>query len=198
MTRFLLVLTLIFGIVVAGFFTVRMLVPPARSAAAPEVASSLEYIRQIGDLAVLRASVKEIVTTKVGQPRWFSRQGKLAIICHFDIRYKYDLRKAAITAGERPDGTRFCTIRLPKHEYEISTKEISFYDEQDGTWLGIPQKTPPDERTRALDAGRAQAEAQAKAFLTDMEGEIQSSARATLGQISRAFGFKETRFEFEK
>ena len=197
MTRFLLALCLLLTIVVVGFFTVRMIVPKA-SSTVPQVVSSVDYIRQIGDLAVLRASVKEIVTTKVGEPKWFSTQGKLAIICHFDIRYKYDLRKAKITEGTREDGSRFCVIRLPRHEYEIATKEIRFYDEQDGTWLGFIQKTPVDERTKALDAARVQAEEQAKAFLSSMEGEIQSSARATLGQIARAFGFTDISFEFDK
>lgn len=164
----------------------------------PHVAASVDYIRQIGELTVLRASVKEIVTTKVGQPSLFGSQGKLAIICHFDIKYKYDLRKARIAAGSRSDGTRYCMIHLPKHEFDVSTGEIRFYDDQDGTWLGFAQKTPPDERTRALEAARAQAETQAKTFLTQMEGEIQASAKVTLGQIARAFGFADVTFEFEK
>jgi hypothetical protein len=197
MLRFILVLILVLGIAIVAFVAVRQLVPSAASNV-PEVAASVDYIRQIGDLAVLRASVKEIVTTKVGNAGWFTTQGKLAIICHFDIKYKYDLRKAHIAAGTRDDGTRYCMIHLPKHEYEVSTKSIQFYDEQDGTWLGFVQRTPPDERTKALEAGRLQAESQAKAFLTEMESEIQSSAKATLGQIARAFGFVDITFEFEK
>jgi hypothetical protein len=31
-----------------------------------------------------------------------------------------------------------------------------------------------------------------------MEGEIQASARATLGQVAKAFGFTDVTFEFEK
>lgn len=196
MSRLLLVLAFVLGLVFA-IVGGRMLLPRA-SSSVPEVAASVDYIRQIGDLAVLRASVKEIVTSKMGEDRWFATQGKLAIICHFDIKYKYDLRRARIAAGSRDDGTRYCLISLPKHEYEISTKEIRFYDERDGTWLGFALRTPPDERTKALDAARAQAENQAKDFLRSMEGEIQNSARATLGQIARAFGFAEISFEFEK
>lgn len=164
----------------------------------PDVAASVDYIRQIGELSVMRASVKEIVTSRVGQPGWFTTQGKLAIICHFDITYTYDLRKARIAAGSRDDGTRYCLIHLPRHEFVVSTKEIRFYDDQDGTWLGFTQRTPPDARTLALDAARQEAEKQAKAFMTQMEGEIQNSAKATLGQIARAFGFTDITFEFEK
>lgn len=161
------------------------------------VASSVDSIRQIGELSVLRASVKEIVTSSIGEASWVKTPGKLAIIVHFDIKYKYDLHKARIVAGSRADGTRYCMIHLPAHEYEIATRDIRFYDEQDGTWLGFTLKTPPDEKTRALDAARAQAEVQAKAFLGDLEAEIQTSARATLEKIARAFGYSDITIEFE-
>jgi hypothetical protein len=157
----------------------------------------VDYIRQIGELHVLRASVKEIVTSKIGEASWIKTPGKLAIICHFDIKYKYNLQKARIVAGSRGDGSRYCMIHLPRHEYEVATREISFYDEQDGTWLGFTQKTPPDEKPRALEAARRQAEIQAKAFLNDMEGEIQASAKATLTQIAKAFGYTDITVEFE-
>lgn len=189
---------LVFGILVVGYLIVRQVVPAARSSSVPKVATSVDYIRQIGELAVLRASIKEIVTSNIGEATWVKTPGKLAIIVHFDIKYKYNLRNARIVAGAREDGTRYCMIHLPKHEFEVSTKEIRFYDEQDGTWLGFTQKTPPDEKTKALDAARLQAETQAKVFLGEMEGEIQNSARSTLGQIARAFGFAEVTFEFEK
>ena len=190
-------LAILVGVAV-GYLGLRMVTPGPGGAGRPEVAASVDYIRQIGELSVLRASVKEIVTTKVGQPAWFTTQGKLAIICHFDITYKYDLHKARIAAGTRADGSRYCMIHLPRHEYDVATKEIRFYDEQDGTWLGFATRTPPDERTRALDAARAQAEAQAKTFLDQMQGDVQASARATLGQIARAFGFTDITVEFEK
>jgi hypothetical protein len=163
----------------------------------PTVASSVDFIREIGELHVLRASVKEIVTSAVGEATWLTTPGKLAIICHFDIKYKYNLRKASIIAGGRGDGTRYCVIRLPRHEFEVSTGAIRFYDDQDGTWLGFTQKTPPDERTRVLEAARRQAEQQAQAFLGETEGEIRASARSTVTQIARAFGYTDIRVEFE-
>ena len=89
-------------------------------------------------------------------------------------------------------------ISLPRHEFEVSTGEIRFYDDQDGTWLGFTQKTPPDEKTRVLEAARRQAEEQAKVFLGDMEGDIQASARSTITQIAKAFGYSEVRVEFEQ
>ena len=48
-----------------------------------------------------------------------------------------------------------------------------------------------------LDAARRQAEQQAKVFLGDLEGEIQASARSTVTQIARAFGYADIRVEFE-
>jgi hypothetical protein len=197
MKRLPLVLTLVLAILVTGYFLIRLVVPGA-GPSVPTVSSSVDYIRQIGELHVLRASVKEIVTTMIGDASWIKTPGKLAVICHFDIKYKYNLHNARIVAGSREDGTRYCLIHLPKHEYEVATREIRFYDEQDGTWLGFTQKTPPDEKTRALEAARQQAEIQAKAFLGDMEGEIQTSARATLTQIARALGYTDISVEFDK
>jgi hypothetical protein len=198
MKRLSILLLLVLAVVVAAYVLIRLIVPGAGGPGVVTVSTSVDYIRQIGDLHVLRASVKEIVTSKIGEATWIKTPGKLAIICHFDIKYKYNLHNARIVAGSREDGSRYCMIHLPRHEYEVSTKDIRFYDEQDGTWLGFTQKTPPDEKTRALEAARLQAESQAKAFLGEMEGEIQSSAKATLTQIARAFGYTDISIEFEK
>lgn len=195
MRRFLVAAALAAAVGLAAFGLFRS---GRGGAAVPTVATSVDFIRSIGELHVLRASVKEIVTTPVGEANWLRRPGKLAIICHFDIKYKYDLHKARIVAGGREDGSRYCVIRLPRHEFEVSTGEIRFYDDQDGTWLGFTQRTPPDERTRVLEAARRQAEEQAKVFLGDMEGDIQASARSTVTQIARAFGYSEVRVEFDQ
>jgi hypothetical protein len=197
MKRALLSAALALVLLLAGYALRGAVGPVAGGGGAPTVATSVDFIRDIGELHVLRASVKEIVTSAVGEATWLRTPGKLAIICHFDIKYKYDLHKARIVAGAREDGTRYCVIRLPRHEFEVSTGEIRFYDDQDGTWLGFTQKTPPDEKTRVLEAARRQAEQQAKVFLGDMQGDIQASARSTVAQIARAFGYTDVRVEFE-
>jgi hypothetical protein len=181
----------------AGYLLRGVLGPGPGTSPVPTVSTSVDFIRDIGELHVLRASVKEIVTSAVGEATWLKTPGKLAIICHFDIKYKYNLHKAQVVAGGRGDGTRYCMIRLPRHEYEVSAGEIRFYDDQDGTWLGFTQKTPPDEKTRVLEAARRKAEEQAKAFLGDLESEIQASARSTVTQIARAFGYTDIRVEFD-
>jgi hypothetical protein len=197
MKRALIVFALALVTLAAGYVLRGVVSPGTGAGQAPTVATSVDFIREIGELHVLRASVKEIVTTAVGEASWIKTPGKLAIICHFDIKYKYDLHKARIVAGGRGDGTRYCVIRLPRHEFEVSTGEIRFYDDQDGTWLGFTQKTPPDEKTRVLEAARRQAEQQARVFLSDMGGDIQASARSTVTQIARAFGYTDVRVEFE-
>jgi len=197
MKRALIAFALAIVMVFAGYALHRAISPGPGEGSVPTVATSVDFIRQIGELHVLRASVKEIVTSAVGEATWLKTPGKLAIICHFDIKYKYNLHNAGIVAGARADGTRYCMIRLPRHEFEVSTGEIRFYDDQDGTWLGFTQKTPPDEKTRVLEAARRQAEQQAKAFLGELEGEIQASARSTVTQIARAFGYTDIRVEFE-
>jgi len=198
MKRVLIVAVFALVMLAAGYVFRAVTGPGPGAGSVPTVATSVDFIRQIGELHVLRASVKEIVTSAVGEATWLKTPGKLAIICHFDIKYKYDLHKARVVAGGRGDGTRYCMIRLPRHEFEVSTGEIRFYDDQDGTWLGFTQKTPPDEKTRVLEAARRQAERQAQAFLGEMEGEIQASARSTVTQIARAFGYTDIRVEFEQ
>jgi len=197
MKRALILLALGLVVLFAGYALRGALGPGSGAGSVATVATSVDFIREIGELHVLRASVKEIVTSAVGEASWLKTPGKLAIICHFDIKYKYNLHKARIVAGGRGDGTRYCMIRLPRHDYEVSTGQIRFYDDQDGTWLGFPQKTPPDEKTRVLEAARRQAEEQAKAFLGDLEGEIQASARSTVTQIAKAFGYTDIRVEFD-
>ena len=197
MKRVLVVLALALVALFAGYALRGALGPGSGAGGVPTVAASVDFIREIGELHVLRASVKEIVTSAVGEASWLKTPGKLAIICHFDIKYKYNLHKAHIVAGGRGDGTRYCVIRLPRHEFEVSTGQIRFYDDQDGTWLGFTQKTPPDEKTRVLEAARRQAEEQAKAFLGDLEGEIQASARSTVTQVAKAFGYTDIRVEFD-
>ena len=198
MKRALVAFALAAVMVFAGYVLHSVISPGPGAGSVPTVATSVDFIRQIGELHVLRASVKEIVTSAVGEASWLRTPGKLAIICHFDIKYKYNLRNARIVAGGRGDGTRYCMIHLPRHEFEVSTGEIRFYDDQDGTWLGFTLKTPPDEKTRVLEAARRQAEQQAKAFLGELEGEIQASARSTVTQIARAFGYTDIRVEFEQ
>jgi hypothetical protein len=197
MKRALVVLALALVPLFAGYALRGAFGPGSGAGGVPTVATSVDFIREIGELHVLRASVKEIVTSAVGEATWLKTPGKLAIICHFDIKYKYNLHKAHIVAGGRGDGTRYCMIRLPRHEFEVSTGQIRFYDDQDGTWLGFTQKTPPDEKTRVLEAARRQAEEQAKAFLGDLEGEIQASARSTVTQVAKALGYTDIRVEFD-
>jgi len=197
MKRALIIVALALLMLAAGYFFRGVINPGPGAGSVPTVATSVDFIREIGELHVLRASVKEIVTSAVGEASWLKTPGKLAIICHFDIKYKYNLRRAHVVAGARGDGTRYCTIRLPRHEFEVSAGEIRFYDDQDGTWLGFTQKTPPDEKTRVLEAARRQAEQQAKTFLGELEAEIQASARSTVTQIAKAFGYTDIRVEFD-
>jgi hypothetical protein len=197
MKRALIIVALALLMLSAGYFLRGVINPAPGGGSVPTVSTSVDFIREIGELHVLRASVKEIVTSAVGEASWLKTPGKLAIICHFDIKYKYNLRKAQVVAGARGDGTRYCMVRLPRHEFEVSAGEIRFYDDQDGTWLGFTQKTPPDEKTRVLEAARRQAEQQAKTFLGELEAEIQASARSTVTQIAKAFGYTDIRVEFD-
>ncbi len=183
--------TLLILAAVGGLFLAYSLGRSGRDAAdsspVPNVAASVDSIRQMGDLVALRASVQEFVTA-----------GPLAVVCRFDTKSSYDLRKARIVAGARDDGSRYCAISLPTLRHELAPGEVRVRDRRDGTWRTLTEPVPPGGTTNGLDAARAGAETQARAALAGLEAETQASARATLGQIARAFGFTDVTVEFDK
>jgi hypothetical protein len=198
MKRFVVPVALALVMLAAGYLLRGAVRTGAGAAGVPTVAASVDFIRQIGELRVLRASVKEIVTPPPGAASWFKTPGKAAAICQFDVTCAYDLGKARVIGGSLEDGTRYCVIRLPRHGTEIAAGDIRFFDDQSGSWLGFTEKTPPEEKARVLDAARRQAETQAQAFLGGLEGDIQASARAMVTQVAKAFGYTDIRVEFER
>lgn len=184
--RTLLILAAVGGLFLA-FFLGRSGRDAVDSSPVPNVAASVDSIRQMGDLVALRASVQEFATA-----------GTLAIVCRFDTTSTYDLRKARIVAGARDDGSRYCSISLPTLHHALTPGTVRIRDRRDGTWRTLAEPAPPGEATNGLDAARAGAEAQARAALAGLEAETQASARAMLGQIARAFGFTDVTVEFDK
>jgi len=173
---------------------------------------SLEELRQVGELTVLKAVTKEIVTAKdhafgkVGAKylQWLVTSRKMAMIFAFDIDFRYDLRSAEFRAEVLPDGR--ARITMPPMEPRILIRDISFYDEQAGKILPllVPEVVSnllgggfsEEERNRLLEDARAEAEKLAKRLARSLQGEARSSAEETLKLLAKGLGAGETEVLF--
>lgn len=156
------------------------------------VDSTLEKIKEVGDLCVLKAHIKEIVTIKREQG-WHSTQGKMALICSFEIEFRYDLRKVRIDAIG-PDSFR---LTVPPHFCKVIPDKIEFYHEQKPKVIGLlPSDFTVEERNEMIIEARAAATNQAQVLHESIESKVQESAKATLRAIAGAFGATDIQFQF--
>ncbi|MBQ7251081.1 MAG: DUF4230 domain-containing protein [Kiritimatiellae bacterium] len=173
---------------------------------------SLEELRQVGELTVLKAVTKEIVTAKdhafgkVGAKylQWLVTSRKMAMIFAFDIDFRYDLRSAAFRAEALGGGK--ARITLPEMETRILIRDISFYDEQAGKILPllVPEVVSnllgggfsEEERNRLLEDARGEAEKLAKRLARSLQSEARSSAKETLKLLAKGLGAEEVEIAF--
>lgn len=154
---------------------------------------SLERIREVGELSVLTAYIKEVVTMNTGE-NLFSSTGKIILICGFEIEFRYDLKKIKI--GDSGNKT---TILLPPHFIKVIPKETQFYDERKASFLGIwPIDFKVEERNRLLHEAREKAVEQAGFLQGDLQERVRASAKATLSTLAEAFGAQNVTFAFEE
>jgi hypothetical protein len=125
-----------------GLWLYRKKAPQAASRL--EIHSSIEEIRTVGELAVLKVLNKEIVTAtdhllgELGAKylKWLLTENKLAMIFEFSISFKYDLNNPAFRI--RDDGGRCYTFIMPPCFYDTNIITMKFYDEKAGElmpWL---------------------------------------------------------------
>lgn len=159
-----------------------------------EVHSSLERIREMGELTAMTAYIKEVVTMKTGQSNPISTTGKIILICAFDIEFRYDLRRMKITR----DNSGAVTIILPPHFVKSIPKKTEFYDERKAAYFGVwPKDFDVDERNKLLNEASAEAVRQAAVLQGDLQEKVRGSAKATLTALAHAFGTPEVNFSFE-
>ena len=176
------------------------------------VFSVLEQMRSVGQLSVYKVLTKEIVTQtdhswgEFGSRylAWVLSQKKMAMIFEFAIDFRYDLRNPDFRIQETGDASY--TLLMPPCEYEVSIRNIRFYDEQRAKFM--PWLLPDllnglfgsgfseNDKNRLVDAAREYARAQALELIQGVRPEVQKSARNTLKSIGHAFGAKEIAFSF--
>jgi len=205
----LLVVVLIFGAVV-----IALLRRSPGAGATVEMRASVEHLRAVGELVVLKVFTQQIVTQSdhvMGEwgekwLNWLVSSKKTAMIFEFVVDFRYDLKTPAFQAavvGET--GIRF---EMPPCFYEIQLKDISIYDERASAlvplllpeWLGqaFGGRFTEKEKNELIQAARQKAEEMALQLTKRMLGEVRQSAETTLSAIARNMGFDDIQFTFSE
>ncbi|MGD9781206.1 MAG: DUF4230 domain-containing protein [Kiritimatiellia bacterium] len=174
--------------------------------------AAIEELKAIGVLSVFKAVTKEIVTARdhllgnLGQRylEWLITSKKMAMIFEFDIDFQYDLRDPAFAVQE--DGPGRYRLQMPRCDYVVHVRDVTFYDEQGGKLLPI---ILPDvvnkiigggfnevDRNKLMEEAKAQAEKLAQNLARRLSSEVQTSARQTMEMLAKSFGAQSVRVVF--
>jgi len=179
-----------------------------------QVYSFLENMKSVGELVVFKAFTKEIVTSAEhwfggwGKKylRWLVTNKKMAMVFQFEISFWYDLRNADFTATE--SGEAEFNITMPPCLYDISIKNISFYDEQKAKpldWLlpgllseALGRSPDEEDKNRLMNEALKQASLMADELIQRLRSEIKTSAQQTMEMLAKSFGAKAVSLDFRK
>ena len=158
-----------------------------------EIEVSLEKIKEMNELTVMTAYIKEVVTMRTQEGNWLSSTGKIILICPYEIEFRYNLRKTKIsTTGG------VATIVLPPHYVKAIPGKVQFYDERKAAYLSVwPVDFKPEERNKLINDAAAEAIKQAGVLQGDLQEKVQASAKTTLRALANAFGTNDMKFVFE-
>ena len=157
------------------------------------VHSSLERIRSMGELTVLSAYIKEVVTMKT-KPVWgIGSAGKILLICPYRIEFRYDLKKTKISKN----GDQI-TVVMPPHKAEPIPGKIVFYDERKETVAFFPIDFDLELRNQMVEEAGTQAIKQAGIMQEDLQEQVRHSVRSTLTPLLSALGNDKIDFVFEE
>jgi hypothetical protein len=153
---------------------------------------TIEKIKELGDLVALSVHAKEIVTVEMPNS-WYGRGEKMAMICGFDIEYRFNLKQCDFTRNDME--TR---ISLPPQHIKISTQNIHIYDEQKGVVLwAIPKEVPTATRNELIVKAREEAAKRAHSLNQDWLEKAQESAKETIAIIARGMNVQNLVVEFK-
>jgi hypothetical protein len=206
---------IVWGLVVAGLIVLWFRTRrggAGRKGMEIRAASAIEELRAIGVLSAFKAVTKEIVTARdhslgdLGRRylEWLITSKKMAMIFEFDIDFQYDLRDPSFDVQEE-DAGRY-RLRMPRCDYVVHVRNVTFYDEQGGKLLPI---ILPDvinkilgggfnevDRNKLMEEAKAQAEKLAQNLARRLRSEVQTSARQTMEMLAKSFGAAGVRVEF--
>jgi hypothetical protein len=175
-----------------------------------DVHSTMLRMRSVGELVVFRMVSQQIVTAEnhpAGRFRewvgWLLSTKKLALVIEYGIDFKYDLRDPGFRVDSTEEGG--ARVVLPPLLFQPYVRDIRFYDERNARWLPfllgditevIGPRFDESEKNRMLVSARAQAEELALRSVSELHGEVQSSARRTFESLARGFGVQPVRIDF--
>ena len=152
----IVLLSLLCGALFAGLLL--LLAPQGRRPKGMKISATaaIEELKAIGVLSVFKAVTKEIVTARdhslgdLGKRylEWLITSKKMAMIFEFDIDFQYDLRDPSFTVQE--DGPGRYRLQMPRCDYVVHVRNVTFYDEQGGKLLPI---ILPDVINKILGGG---------------------------------------------
>ena len=172
---------------------VLLLLITRRRAASIDIQVSLEKIKEMNELTVMTAYIKEVVTMRTQESNWLSSTGKIILICPYEIEFRYNLRKTKISSSEG-----ITTVVLPPHYIKAIPGKVQFYDERKAAYLSVwPVDFKPEERNKLINEAATEAIKQAGVLQGDLQERVQSSAKTTLKALAHAFGTNDLRFVFE-
>ncbi len=203
---FFLLAGVVLGLAVAVFWLMRR----RRQKLQADFHHTLQQIRQVGQLVVLRMYVQQIVTAEqhiAGRWKdlfkWLLDSAKVALIIEYDIGVLFDLQDPAFRIEQLAGGRiRFV---LPPCQHRTSIRQIQFYDERNSRWfpwlLGdITSALGPgiseERKNQLLQAARNEVEQKAQQMVLENSSQIFASARQTLEMLARGFGVSEVEVTF--
>ncbi len=174
--------------------------------------SFIQELRSIGELRVYKALTKEIVTAKdhwlgdTGKKyfEWLTSTKKMVMIFEFDIGFAYDLTHPDFAIEET--GIAQFRVTMPRCNYEINIRNITFYDEQNARFLPwlLPEFVGKifgdgfneDDRNHLVAEARNQVNSIAGELVGKLQSEVQTSARNNLEALSRGFSVDQIQVDF--
>lgn len=179
-----------------------------------EMYCTIEDIRAVGELVVLKVLNKEIVTAtdhmfgKLGAKylKWLLTENKLAMIFEFNINFKYDLNNPDFEIID--NGDQRYTFKMPPCFYDTNILNLKFYDEKAGElmpWLlpGMVTRIlgatfSESEKNYLIDEAKQQAMNTGKALADRIIPDIQNAGKRTLTMLAKALGARDVQFDFDR
>ncbi len=183
-----------------------------KSPSEPQLHHSIEQIRQVGQLVVLRMYLQQIVTAEqhiAGRwknlMKWLVDSAKVALVIEYDVEVFYDLQDPKFQIHlEGPNQVRFV---LPPCRHRTNIRKIQFYDERQARWLpwllgditavlgpGISE----EQKNQLIEAAQAEVEQKAQQLVLENRGQIANSVRQTLQMLAQGFQMDQVQVQFSE
>ncbi len=183
----------------------------ARKPVNVDLRQTLQQIRQVGQLVVLRMYVEQIVTAEqhiAGRWKdlfkWLIDSAKMALIIQYDVEVLFDLQDSRFRIEQAgPGRVRFL---MPPCQHKTSIRNLRIYDERHSRWLpwllgditaALGPGLSEERKNQLLAMAREEVEQKAQQMVLENRAQILASARQTLEMLAQGFGIEQVEIQFE-